>query len=173
MASVSAKPCPRQLRSPLSLPAEKENAVVALSAPVPLRPIHPLHAILLSFPFPLFLGTLASDIAYARSFQIQWANFAQWLNAGGLLVGAFVLLWALIGLFRRRARGNRRPVVYFVLVLAMWAAGLVNALVHAKDAFAVMPEGLWLSALAAILALAASWLGFGGVRRADGTGGWT
>lgn len=143
--------------------------MIALSAPVPLRPLHPLHAILLSFPFPLFLGTLFSDIAYARGFQIQWVNFAQWLNAGGLLVGAFVLLWALIGLFRRPVRGDRRPVVYFVLVLAMWAAGLVNGLVHAKDAFAVMPEGLWLSALAAVLALAASWVGFGGIR----AGGWT
>lgn len=138
--------------------------MVALSADTPLRPPHPLHAVLLSFPFPLFLGTLVSDIAYGRSVQIQWSNFAQWLNAGGLLVGGFVLLWALVALFRRHGRDDRRRVVYFVLVLAMWIAGLLNALAHAKDAWAVMPEGLWLSALSAILALLASWVGFAGFR---------
>lgn len=138
--------------------------MVALSAPVPLRPVHPLHALLLSFPFPLFLGTLFSDIAYARTYQIQWANFAQWLNAGGLLAGGLVLAWALIALFRRQARGDRRRVVYFVLVLAAWVVGLLNALAHAKDAWAVMPEATWLSAISAILAFLASWVGFSGFR---------
>ncbi len=94
--------------------------MAALSVPVALRPPHPLHAVLLSFAFPLFLGTLASYIAYQRTHQIQWANFAQWLNAGGLLVGGFVLLWALVALFRRHGRGDRRQVVYLVLVLASW-----------------------------------------------------
>ena len=67
--------------------------MVALSAPVALRPPHPLHAVLLSFPFPLFLGTLLSDIAYERSYQIQWSNFAQWLNAatGG---GSCIPCWS-------------------------------------------------------------------------------
>ena len=136
--------------------------MVALSADTPLRPPHPLHAILLSFPFPLFLGTLFSDIAYGRSFQIQWSNFAQWLNAGGLLVGGFVLLWALIALFPRANRGDRKRLVYFVLVLAMWVLGFVNALAHSKDAWAIMPEALWLSGVSALLALLASWVGFSG-----------
>lgn len=139
-------------------------ALYAQSTDVPLRPLHPLHAILLSFPFPLFLGTLASDIAYGRSYQIQWSNFAQWLNAGGLFVGGFVLLWALIALFRRHGRSDRRRVVYFVLVLAMWVVGLINALAHAKDAWAIMPEALWLSAISTVLAFFASWVGYCGFR---------
>ena len=70
--------------------------MVAISASGPLRPIHPLHAILLAFPFPLFLGALLSDLAYWSSFHVQWANFSSWLIAGGLFVGAFAVLWALI-----------------------------------------------------------------------------
>lgn len=142
----------------------KGDAVVALSHSLPPRPLHPLHAILLSFPFPLFLGTLVCDIAYARSYQIQWSNFAQWLNAGGLLVGGFVLLWALVALFLRANRGDRRRAVYFVLVLAMWVLGFINALIHSKDAWAIMPEAPWLSAISALLALLASWVGFSGFR---------
>lgn len=135
--------------------------MVATYPQQPPRPLHPLHAILLAFVFPLFLGTLASDIAYAGSVQIQWANFAQWLNAAGLLFGGFALLWALVDLFRH-GLGGQGP--YFAFLLAAWVVGLVNALVHAKDAWAVMPEGLLLSALAAILALAASWIGYSGFR---------
>src|SRR5690606_39235984 len=41
-----------------------------------LRPLHPLHAILLAFPLPLFLGALLSDVAYRATFEVQWINFA-------------------------------------------------------------------------------------------------
>ena len=135
--------------------------MVTIYGPAEPRPLHPLHAILLSFPFPLFLGTLLSDLAYRQTFQIQWANFAQWLNAGGLLVGALALLWAFVNLFRRDTRG-RRAVFYFVMLLAMWLAGLLNAFIHARDAWAIMPEGLWLSAVSALLALVAAWIGYSG-----------
>jgi uncharacterized membrane protein len=137
--------------------------VVAISAPGPLRPLHPLHAILLAFPFPLFLSALLSDLAYWSSFQVQWANFSSWLIAGGLLVGAFALLWALVNLFRSGTARKRRRI-YFVVLLAMWVLGFVNALVHAKDAWATMPEGLYLSAIAALLALVAAWIGYSGFR---------
>ncbi|WP_374300989.1 DUF2231 domain-containing protein [Paracoccus sp. (in: a-proteobacteria)] len=127
----------------------------------PFRPLHPLHAILLSFPFPLFLGALASDIAYWRTFEIQWSNFAQWLNAGGLAVGAPLLLWALVSTLRSRR------FFYLVVLLAAWITGFVNALVHSRDAWAMMPDALWWSGAATILALAASWLGFSGVPAAE------
>ncbi len=141
--------------------------MVAISSPSPLRPLHPLHAILLASPFPLFLGALLSDLAYRSSFHVQWANVSSWLIAGGLLVGAFAVLWALVNLFRRGAAGNGRPIVYFVVLLAMWGLGFVNALVHAKDAWATMPEGLYLSAITTLLAVLAAWIGYSGFRAGE------
>jgi uncharacterized membrane protein len=141
--------------------------VVVVSSPSPLRPLHPLHAILLAFPLPLFLGALASDLAYRSSFHIQWANFSSWLIAGGLLVGGFTLLWALINLFRRGSARRGRLMLYFVVLLAMWGLGFVNALVHAKDAWATMPEGLYLSAITTLLALVAAWIGYSGFRTGE------
>lgn len=135
------------------------------AASIPRRSLHPLHSILLAFAFPLFLGALLSDLAYARSFHVQWTNFSSWLIAGGLLFSAFAVLWALIDLARSRRRG--RPALYFVVLLAMWVLGFINALVHAKDAFAIMPEALYLSAIVALLALVASWIGYAGVRSGD------
>jgi uncharacterized membrane protein len=121
-----------------------------------------LHAILLAFPFPLFLGALLSDFAYRGSFQVQWFNFSSWLIAGGLVGGGFALLWALVGLIRSGRARRRRATIYFVVLLAMWVIGFINALVHAKDAFAIMPEALYLSAIATLLALVAAWMGYSG-----------
>jgi len=132
-----------------------------------VRPLHPLHAILLAFPLPLFLGALISDFAYRSSFHIQWANFSSWLIAGGLLVGGFALLWSLINVFRRGPARKGRLIVYFVVLLAMFGLGFVNALVHAKDAWATMPEGLYLSAVTTLLALVAAWIGYSGFRTGD------
>lgn len=136
--------------------------MVAISALRSLRPLHPLNAILLAFPLPLFLGALLSDLAYQASFQIQWANFSSWLIAGGLFVGGFAVLWALIDLVRSGAGRRKRVAIYFVVLLAMWVLGFTNALVHSKDAFAIMPEAVFLSAVVTILALVAAWIGYSG-----------
>lgn len=143
--------------------------MVALSSRGPLRPLHPLHAILLAFPFPLFLGALASDLAYRSTFHVQWANFSSWLIAGGLVGGGFALLWALVNLFRRGTADKGLLVTYFLVLLAMWVLGLVNAFVHAKDAWATMPEGLYLSVLTTLLALVAAWIGYSGFRTGEVT----
>jgi uncharacterized membrane protein len=127
-----------------------------------MRPIHPLHAIFLAFPLPLFLGALLSDFAYRSSFHVQWSNFAAWLIAGGLLVGALALVWALIEIVRNTTARTGRAMTYLVALLVMWVLGFVNALVHAKDAWATMPEGLYLSIIVTLLALAAAWIGYSG-----------
>ncbi|ASK36072.1 hypothetical protein CEK62_17630 [Alcanivorax sp. N3-2A] len=128
------------------------------------RPLHPLHALLLTFPLPLFLGALLSDLAYSSSYQVQWTNFASWLIAGALLVGGFALLWALVEWIISGPARSARHAVYFIVLLVMWVLGFINALVHAKDAWAAMPAGLWLSVVVTVLALVASWIGYSGLR---------
>lgn len=132
-----------------------------------MEPLHPMHAILLAFPLPLFLSALLSDIAYWSSYHIQWINFAAWLIAGGVIVGAFTLLWALIDVARNRRTRSARPITYLVTLAVMWGLGLVNAFVHAKDAWATMPEGLWLSVVVTLLAFVTSWLGYSGLRSVE------
>ena len=119
--------------------------------------------LLLAATLTLFLAALLSDIAYGESFEVQWTNFASWLIAGGLVFGGCVLLWALIDLIRADDRRGR-PLVYFLLVLATWVLGFINALIHAKDVWASMPDGLILSAIVVVLAVAATWIGFSTLR---------
>ncbi|GAB2779340.1 membrane protein [Halomonas shantousis] len=121
--------------------------------------LNPLHSVLLAGTFPLFLGAALCDYAYASTYEIEWSIFASWLIAGGLVFNGLALLCALITLFR--AAGHRRPaLVYFAVLLVTWILGFVNALVHARDAWAAMPTGFVLSIVITVLAGAAAWLGF-------------
>jgi uncharacterized membrane protein len=121
--------------------------------------LSPLHAVLLAGIVPLFLGALLCDWAYGSTYEIQWKNFASWLIVGALVYGGVALLWSLIDLVRADRRGGR-PLLYFLLLLAAWVLGFINALVHAKDAWASMPAALILSVIVALLAVAATVLGF-------------
>ena len=121
---------------------------------------------LLGSTIALFLGALLSDFAYYRSFEIQWANFAAWLNAGALVFGGIVLALAAIDFFRHRERRGRAGL-YLLLVAAMWVIGFFNALHHARDGWAMMPMGLILSVIVAALAVAAAVVGVRGTRRVE------
>ncbi|WP_207476695.1 DUF2231 domain-containing protein [Arenibaculum pallidiluteum] len=131
----------------------------------PPRAIQPVHAVLLAATIPLFLGGLLSDVAYTRSYEIQWSNFSAWLIAGGMVFTGLALLWSLIDLIRADRRG--RPFIYFLLLLATFVLGLVNSFVHARDAWGTMPDGVILSAIVTVLAILATWIGFSSLRPAS------
>lgn len=114
--------------------------------------------ILLGMSLALFLGALIADLAYFQTFEIQWANFSAWLIVGGLLVGGFLLALVVVNFIRHR-HGNSRPVLLLGLIAIMWAFGLVNALVHSRDGWAMMPTGLILSLLVTFLGFAAAVVG--------------
>jgi len=122
--------------------------------------IFPLHALLLAGTVPLFLSAALSDAAYASTYEIQWSNFASWLIVGGLIFAGLALLFAIVDLCipsRRRARGAGW---YALILLITWVLGFVDALLHARDAWAAMPAGLALSVIVTLLACVAAWFGF-------------
>jgi uncharacterized membrane protein len=115
--------------------------------------------VLLAGTVPLFLGAALSDAEYASTYEIQWSNFASWLIVGGLVFSGIALAFAIIDLSRptRRAPGVG---VYFAVLLATWMVGFLDALMHARDAWATMPGGLGMSVITAVLACFATWFGF-------------
>ncbi|MEG3165983.1 DUF2231 domain-containing protein [Sphingomonas sp. PB2P19] len=123
---------------------------------------HPIHGILSAFPLALFTAALVSDIAYVNSAEIQWANFSIWLIAGGLLMGVLAAVAGIVDAVAHRGQGRvRRPWPHSIGTLAMMVLALVNAFVHSRDGWtSVVPAGIILSAIVAILALATSWSGY-------------
>jgi len=128
------------------------------------RIIHPVHAILLASSLPLFLGALLSDWAYYSTYQIQWINFAAWLNAGAMVFLGAALLWTAIDLLRADVARDRSSILHLLVVLATFILGFIAALVHSKDAWATMPGGLILSFIVLLLAIWSVWLGFSTLR---------
>ncbi|WP_041391724.1 DUF2231 domain-containing protein [Sphingobium sp. SYK-6] len=132
--------------------------------------LHPLHAILLSFPVAMFSGALLSDLAYLKTAEIQWSNFSAWLITGAMLGGTGALVWAALSfvLGKRRAPGRPRALGYLLILAAMWILGLINAFQHSRDGWSsVGGAGLALSILCTLLALLAAWIGFAGIRRKE------
>lgn len=121
--------------------------------------LHPLHAVLLAGALPLFAGALLSDIAYWRTYEIQWNNFASWLVAGGLVLAGFAMACALFGVLRPRSR-TRWRIAYLLVLAIAWIVQFFNALMHARDAWASMPAGLVLSVIGTLLVATAVCLGF-------------
>lgn len=121
------------------------------------RPIHPLYAILLASPLPLFLGAVLSNWAYSSTYQVQWTNFASWLMAGGLVFLGAALVWAIARLLVAR---RRHGWISLVLILVTFVVGFITALVLAKDAWAAMPAGLILSIITLVLAATANWAAY-------------
>jgi uncharacterized membrane protein len=114
-----------------------------------------LHSILLAFPVALFPAALLADIAYLRSAEIQWTNFASWLIVGALLAATLLLAWAIVAAIRHR---HRRAVLYTLLLAAAWGAGVANAFQHSRDAWSsVGAIGLFLSLVSSLAVIAAAW----------------
>ena len=123
---------------------------------------HPLHGILAAYPLAFFTGALVTDIAYANTAEMQWANFSVWLIAGGLVGGALAAVAGIVDAIRHRRQPRRaRPWWHGVATIVMLVSALINVFVHSRDAWtSVVPTGLILSAIVAVLALATSWLGY-------------
>lgn len=123
-----------------------------------------MHAVLAFSALPLFIGALLSDWAYLQSMQVQWLNFSSWLIAGDLVFVGLAVAWGLVAVFGRAAR-HRRHGLFLGMLLLTFALGVVNALVHAKDAWATMPEGLVMSIIVLIVAVMTTALGLAETRR--------
>jgi len=130
--------------------------------PVPLRSRSyglPLHPIVLGLPFICFLAAMIADIAYVRTFDIAWKNFADWLLAGGMVLGALGAIVGIVDLARPTVRANRLLTPYAIAYAVAMVLALLNNFIHSRDAYGAMPAGLILSVLTVLILTGASALG--------------
>ncbi|MDN4632080.1 DUF2231 domain-containing protein [Sphingomonas sp. PsM26] len=125
-------------------------------------PPHPIHTLLAAFPLAFFTAAFLTDLTYVNTAEMQWANFSVWLITGGLIMGGFAALAGIVDFVRNRRRVRRAPRPWFhsVLNVAVLGLALVNAFVHSRDAWtSVMPTGIILSGIVAVLVIVSSWTG--------------
>lgn len=98
-------------------------------------------------PFGLFVAALIFDGLYARSGELLWGKSAAWLIAIGLLFTIAPRMINLVQVWITHRRDAQTPdKVDFWLNLMAITAAIVNSFVHSRDAYAVVPTGVLLSA---------------------------
>ena len=126
----------------MSLPPEPRRSIVAESIYGLLNPI----------PFGCFVAALIFDIIYSKTAVMLWDKSAAWLIVFGLL---FAVVPRLVNLTQvwitSRRTATRSDKLDFWLNLVAIVMAIVNAFVHSRDAFAVVPTGLMLSVCTVIL----------------------
>jgi uncharacterized membrane protein len=122
------------------------------------RPIHPM---LVSFPIVCFVGALVTDIAYASTAEMMWADFSAWLLAVGMITGVLAAIVGLIDFFSNRLiRTHGLAWLHMIGNLVVLLLALLNTLVHTRDAWtSVVPLGLTLSAIVVLILCFTTWLG--------------
>jgi uncharacterized membrane protein len=126
----------------MSLRSEPHRSIVAESIYGLLNPI----------PFGCFVAALIFDIIYAKTAVMLWDKGAAWLIVFGLL---FAVVPRLVNLAQvwvtSRRTATRTDKLDFWLNLFAIVVAIVNAFVHSRDAYAVVPAGLMLSVCTVVL----------------------
>ena len=111
-----------------------------------------LYGLLDPVPFGCFVAALVFDILYVRTAVMLWDKAAAWLIVIGLLAA---IVPRLVNLVHVWVAPNPDTVrvdrLDFWLNLLAIVAAIFNAFVHSRDAYAVVPAGVWLSACTVIL----------------------
>lgn len=123
---------------------------------------HQIHPMLVPIPIVCFIGALVTDIAYAVTAEMMYADFAAWLLLVGIVFGVLAAIAGLIDflgnrLIRRQSLAWPRLIGNLVvLVLAFF-----NNMIHTRDAWtSVMPAGLILSIITVLILPVTGWLGW-------------
>ena len=122
---------------------------------------HPVHALLGAYPLAFFTAALVTDVTYAETAQMQWANFSVWLIAGGVVMGFVAAVAGIVDAVITRAPRRPSSSLHSILTIVTLVMAIVNGFIHSRDAWtSVVPTGLILSAITAILVLVTSWQGY-------------
>ncbi len=134
---------------------------MAQSHPGAARVFVPLHGILAAFPLALFVSAFFSDWVYAESANMQWANFSAWLITGGIFMAVLAGIAGIADVLMLGRGARRRSSLHSILTVVVLVTAVVNAFVHSRDGWtSVVPTGIILSAITAVLVLVASWIGY-------------
>lgn len=119
----------------------------------------PLHSFFVGLGGALLMAALFTDYMYFSNALMQWANFSAWLITSGLvlaLIAAIVLVLDFV-------LGRAGPISWpdFGLLAASTILSIVNVLIHTRDGWtSVVPSGITVSAIVAILLLVAGLRGW-------------
>jgi len=116
-----------------------------------------LYELLNPIPLGFFTAAWIFDILYIKSMQIMWTDAASWLIVIGLVIAIIPRVINLVQVWIGHSYAFSSPIkLHFWLSLLAILLAIVNAFIHSRDAYAVVPLGVILSTLVVILLLLAN-----------------
>jgi uncharacterized membrane protein len=122
---------------------------------------HPIHPMLVTFPIAFLLAMVPVDLAWILTGDEFWPRLGLWLAGAGFFMGAVagiagtIELLAIPGVRRRGASWS-----HFVAAVTLISVAFANWYLRIADPAAlIVPLGLSLSVLGAVLTGVAGWLG--------------
>ncbi len=118
-----------------------------------------LHPPFVSAGAAVLIAAFVTDYMYYTTSLMQWANFSAWLIAGGLVLALVASIFLLIDVLLGHAGALHR--LEFIGLVAVVVLSIFNILIHSRDAWtSVVPSGIIISAICAILLLVMSFRGW-------------
>jgi len=122
---------------------------------------HPVHPMLVNFPIAFLFAALPSDLAFAWTGDPFWARASLWLLGVGFAMGSFAAIFGTLDfLLVAGVRKHTSSWTHFLLGVTLLAIACANWWMRLPDAAAaVLPWGMFMSALTAGAVAAAGWMG--------------
>jgi uncharacterized membrane protein len=115
---------------------------------------------LIPVPIVCFIGSLVTDIAYAITAEMMYADFSAWLLLVGIVFGVLAAIAGLIDFLGNRLIGRQTPAwPHLIGNLAVLLLAFFNNMIHTRDAWtSVVPAGLILSIVTVLILPVTGWL---------------
>lgn len=122
---------------------------------------HPLHPLIVTFPIAFLTTPAAADLAYWWTKDVFWAQASFWLIGIGLASGVLAALSGMMDFLRiERVRKRSAGWAHMVLNVAALALTIANfALRWGNTSGAILPTGLTISIIVALLLGLSGWYG--------------
>jgi len=122
---------------------------------------HPLHPMLVTFPIAFYMGALGADAAFWFTGDEFWSRGALWLLGAATIMGTLAGITGTIELLSvPDIRHRAASWSHFVAAVMLLSVGAINWLFRLREPVdAILPQGIFLSALGAALVGMAGWLG--------------
>lgn len=132
--------------------------------PIPSRVAilqHPLHPMVVVFPISFLLSTLVSDAVFWWRGEEFWAQVSFWLSASGLTLGCLAALLGLTDfLLMNRVRQHVAAWSHMIVGILVLSLAATNLQLRWDDPVsAVLPWGIVVSAVLALMVMVTGWLG--------------
>lgn len=116
-----------------------------------------LYELLNPIPLGFFVAAWIFDILYMKTFMQMWTDAANWLIVIGLLVAIIPRIINVVFVWTGPKYLAGSPVkTHFWLSLFAIIFAILNAFIHSRDAYAVVPMGVILSTVVVVLLLIAN-----------------